>query len=232
MAYSNTTSNYNLPIYSAGDIASWTDTNQPFEDIDAATHTAYQTAASAAQDVTTLDGTVTTLSGTVAGHTSTLSTLTNTTIPALQNSVLGAATANGTSYSNTSSGLVATDVQDAIDEVNSNLNDVYDYTFIGQTNLQDKTTITIPDQYKELEIFCTHGVMANINLDVIDDACTRFGITTSHVPFTYYYATNDIWWYVLNYNPSTRELSYTLIDTNSGNMPVDLTQIKWAVYGR
>ena len=134
MAYSNTTTNYNLPIYSAGDIASWTDTNQPFEDIDAATHTAYQTAASAAQDVTTLDGTVTTLSGTVAGHTSTLSTLTTTTIPALQNAVLGAATANGTSYSNTSSGLVAEDVQDAIDEVYTTVGDLIKVTNESITN--------------------------------------------------------------------------------------------------
>ena len=144
MAYSNTTTNYNLPIYSAGDIASWTDTNQPFEDIDAAAHTAYQTAASAAQDITTLDGTVTTLSGTVAGHTSTLSTLTNTTIPALQNAVLGAATANGTSYSNTSSGLAATDVQDAIDEVYSDAKTYAGDVFAGSASgLTSGDTVTL-----------------------------------------------------------------------------------------
>lgn len=51
MASTNQTTNYGLPIYSAGDRASWVDTNQAFGEIDAAVHNAVETAQDAAEDV-------------------------------------------------------------------------------------------------------------------------------------------------------------------------------------
>ena len=36
MASTNQTNNYGLPIYSAGDRATWSDTNQPFANLDVA----------------------------------------------------------------------------------------------------------------------------------------------------------------------------------------------------
>ena len=76
MASTNQTTHYNLPVYSGSDIASWTDTNTPFADIDSAIYTAAQTAASAASDVSNL-------SGTVSNHTTSISDI-NTDISALQ----------------------------------------------------------------------------------------------------------------------------------------------------
>ena len=76
MASTNQTTHYNLPVYTGSDIASWTDTNTPFADIDSAIYTAAQTAASAASDVSNL-------SGTVSNHTTSISNI-NTDISALQ----------------------------------------------------------------------------------------------------------------------------------------------------
>ena len=59
----------------------------------------------------------------------------------------GAATAAGTSYDNTGSGLAATDVQDAIDELTSDLDDVEANvsTYASGTILAGNTTITLSD---------------------------------------------------------------------------------------
>lgn len=76
MASTTQTTHYELPVYSGSDIASWTDTNAPFQTIDTAIYTAAQTASSAASDVSTL-------SSTVSGHTTNISDI-NTDISALQ----------------------------------------------------------------------------------------------------------------------------------------------------
>ena len=76
MASTNQTTHYNLPVYSGSDIASWTDTNTPFADIDSAIYTASQTASSAASDVSNL-------TSTVSNHTTSISDI-NTDISALQ----------------------------------------------------------------------------------------------------------------------------------------------------
>lgn len=76
MASTTQTTYYELPVYSGSDIASWTDTNTPFQSIDTAIYTAAQTASSAASDVSTL-------SSTVSGHTTSISNI-NTDISALQ----------------------------------------------------------------------------------------------------------------------------------------------------
>lgn len=93
MSYATGTTHYNLPITDGSDKRDWSDTNQAFQDIDAAIYQASEDATTAGSGVTTLDnqingvggidsrlttvegdlsdlsGTVTTLSGTVSGHT-------------------------------------------------------------------------------------------------------------------------------------------------------------------
>ena len=94
MSYANGTTHYNLPQTVGTDKRDWADTNQAFADVDAALHTASETASSAASNISTLDGqingeggidarlttaendidnvegAVSTLQTTVAGHTS------------------------------------------------------------------------------------------------------------------------------------------------------------------
>lgn len=93
MSYANGTTHYNLPITTGSDKRDWADTNQAFEDIDAAIYQASEDASTAGSGVTTLDnqingvggidarltqaesdiddveGAVSTLQGTVSGHT-------------------------------------------------------------------------------------------------------------------------------------------------------------------
>lgn len=94
MSYANGTTHYNLPQTVGTDKRDWSDTNQAFSAVDAALHTAAETASTAASDISTLDnqingvggidsrlttaendidnveGAVSTLQTTVAGHTS------------------------------------------------------------------------------------------------------------------------------------------------------------------
>lgn len=93
MSYANGTTHFNLPITSGSDKRDWADTNQAFQDIDAAIYQAGEDASTAGSGVTALDtqingvggidsrltqaesdidnveGAVSTLQGTVSGHT-------------------------------------------------------------------------------------------------------------------------------------------------------------------
>ena len=62
MSYANGTSHYNLPQTVGTDKRDWTDTNQAFADIDAAIHTAYETASTGASEITAIKSTVANLS--------------------------------------------------------------------------------------------------------------------------------------------------------------------------
>lgn len=69
MSYANGTTHYNLPQTVGTDKRDWFDTNQAFADVDAALHTASETASGAASDIVSLGGRVTdleTASGTQA----------------------------------------------------------------------------------------------------------------------------------------------------------------------
>lgn len=55
MSYANGTTHYNLPQTVGTDKRDWSDTNQAFADVDAALHTASETASSAASNISTLD---------------------------------------------------------------------------------------------------------------------------------------------------------------------------------
>lgn len=67
MSYVNGTPHYNLPQTVGTDKRDWFDTNEAFASIDAAIHTASQTASSAASQVTVLDGRVDDIDTTIAG---------------------------------------------------------------------------------------------------------------------------------------------------------------------
>ena len=58
MSYVNGTTHYNLPQTVGTDKRDWFDTNQAFADVDAALHTASETASAAASDITALSGRV------------------------------------------------------------------------------------------------------------------------------------------------------------------------------
>lgn len=67
MSYINGTPHYNLPQTVGTDKRDWFDTNEPFATIDAAIHTAGQTASSAASQVTALDSRVDGIDIAIAG---------------------------------------------------------------------------------------------------------------------------------------------------------------------
>lgn len=113
MASTNQTPNYGLPVYVGTDLADWMDTNTPFGLIDTAVK-------QASTDASNASSAVTTLSGTVSGHTTDITNLQGD-VTSLQSQVNGAKTAVGTSYNNVSSGLTATNIQGAIDELNNAL---------------------------------------------------------------------------------------------------------------
>ena len=117
MASTNQTTNYGLPIYSQSDKASWVDTNQPFEEIDADLHTAKITADSASTQATANAENITDLQTRMSAAEGSLTTLEGTTIPTMQDEIDAAKTAGGTSYNNSDSGLSATTDQSAIDEI-------------------------------------------------------------------------------------------------------------------
>ena len=60
MSYANGTTHYNLPQTVSTDKRDWTDTNQAFADVDAALHTASETASTAASNISTLEGQINT----------------------------------------------------------------------------------------------------------------------------------------------------------------------------
>lgn len=119
MASTNQTTNYGLPIYSQSDKASWVDTNEGFSALDTDLHTAKTTAESASSQATTNAEDITDLKGRMSSAEGSLTTITGTTIPAMQSEIDAAETAVGTSYNNSDSGLSSTTVQGAIDEVNT-----------------------------------------------------------------------------------------------------------------
>lgn len=157
MSATNSTTNYNLPIFIASDSPKWlVDWNGAMNTIDSAINTVATAASGAAGDITTLQSDLQTLSGTVTTQgtsistlTSSLSSLTGTvnTITSLigngeptttDKTIIGAINelhsdiqqivvsvdAEDISYDNTTSGLLATNVQTAIDEVVNDINSI------------------------------------------------------------------------------------------------------------
>lgn len=224
MSYANGTTHYNLPQTVGTDKRDWFDTNQAFADVDAALHTASETASSAASDIVSLGGRVTdleTASGTQAqdivgikadilsqggaitrldgkidgvkadaldmicaidegtaqvatvavnegqyfryndvlyiataniaiGDTIVPNTNCTATNVATELQGLSAPSASDVSYDNTSSGMTADDVQEAIDELKSDLTNKVEVTVTG-----DSQTIAADSDYSVNVPNCT-----------------------------------------------------------------------------
>ena len=183
MSATNSTTNYNLPIFIASDSPKWlVDWNGAMNTIDSAINTVATAASGAAGDITSLQSDLQTLSGTVTTQgtsistlTSSLSTLTGTvnTITSLigngeptttDKTIIGAINelhsdiqqivvsvdADDVSYDNTTSGLLATNVQSAIDELAAS-------TPTPTPASRDKKVIIIADSYgmRNTPNFCT-----------------------------------------------------------------------------
>ena len=246
MSYANGTTHYNLPLTVGTDKRDWSDTNQAFSDVDAALHTAAESASTTASGLSTLDnqingtggidsrvtdnttniglveGRVTTLEGSVTGlgtdisdvrrdvedmisayneptatsthaysendyfiyndvlykattsiaigdtivpNTNCSATNVSSELAAIQGG--GVVSAADVSYNNTSSGLVATDVQDAIDEVNTSLSELSENVLTMEKVWENSdptvaftsTEISIANisNYKYLKILCLLG---------------------------------------------------------------------------
>lgn len=173
MSATNSTTNYNLPIFIASDSPKWlVDWNGAMNIIDSAINTVATAASGAAGDITSLQSDLQTLSGTVTTQgtsistlTSSLSTLTGTvnTITSLigngeptttDKTIIGAINelhsdiqqivisvgADDVSYDNTTSGLNSTNVQNAIDEIQ---NEIENFS----PEVTHKRIISIGDSY-------------------------------------------------------------------------------------
>ena len=79
MSYANGTTHYNLPLTVGTDKRDWTDTNQAFNDVDAALHTAYETASDAATDIAAIKSTIINLQSADATFQNDISDLKTTT---------------------------------------------------------------------------------------------------------------------------------------------------------
>ena len=175
MSATNSTANYELPIFLATDKPAWlTDWNGAMSAIDTAIHTAQaaadgaQTTASAATaDISTINASLTTITGNITSLTTSVNsntgaintinsligngepTTTDKTLIGAINEIYGMITGGGgdeieaqnVSYDNTTSGLTADDVQDAIDELHSSSNIAYDNTASGLTATNVKAAL-------------------------------------------------------------------------------------------
>lgn len=176
MSATNSTSNYELPIFLATDKPAWlTDWNGAMNAIDTAIHAAQaaadgaQTTASAATaDISTINASLTTITGNIQSLTTSVNsntgaintinsligngepTTSDKTLIGAINEIYGMITGGGGSaeiqaanvtYDNTSSGMTADDVQDAIDELHSSSNIAYDNTASGLTATNVKAAL-------------------------------------------------------------------------------------------
>ena len=188
MSATNSTTNYNLPIFIASDSPKWlVDWNGAMNTIDSAINTVATAASGAAGDITTLQSDLQTLSGTVTTQgtsistlTSSLSTLTGTvnTITSLigngeptttDKTIIGAINelhadiqqivisvdAEDISYNNTTSGLIATNVQSAIDELENSISNIdtsalKGLLIIGNSYVEQGCTDKIADMFQNV----------------------------------------------------------------------------------
>lgn len=176
MSATNSTANYELPIFLATDKPAWlTDWNGAMQAIDTAIHSAQATAdgaqttaGTAVADIATINASLTTITGnitslttTVNGNTGAINTI-NSLIgngqPTTEDkTIIGAineiyamigggssVTADVVSYDNTDSGLSATNVQDALDEIVSAIPSA-GYVLVTGTLTAGQTTVTLSD---------------------------------------------------------------------------------------
>ena len=176
MSATNSTPNYELPVFLATDKPAWlTDWNGAMQAIDTAIHEAQATAdgaqttaGTATADIATINASlstitsnITSLTATVNGNTgsiNTINSLIGNGLPTTDDkTIIGAineiyamigggtsVTADVVSYDNTDSGLTATNVQDAIDEIVSSIPGA-GYTLVAGTLTAGQTSVTLSD---------------------------------------------------------------------------------------
>lgn len=176
MSATNSTPNYELPVFLATDKPAWlTDWNGAMQAIDTAIHNAQSTAdgaqttaGTATADIATINASlstitsnITSLTTTVNGNTGSINTINSligngqpttedkTLIGAINEiyAMIGGGstvTADVVTYDNTDSGLTATNVQDALDEIVSAIPGA-GYTLVTGTLTAGQTSVTLSD---------------------------------------------------------------------------------------
>ena len=178
MSATNSTANYELPVFLATDKPAWlTDWNGAMQAIDTAIHTAQSTAdgaqttaGTATTDIATINSSLTTITSniqslttTVNGNTGAINTINSLignglpttddkTIIGAINEIYAMITGGGSteiqaqnvSYDNTTSGLTANDVQEAIDEIVASIPSA-GYTLVTGTLTAGQTSVTLSD---------------------------------------------------------------------------------------
>lgn len=177
MSATNSTANYELPIFLATDKPAWlTDWNGAMSAIDTAIHTAQatadgaQTTASAATaDISTINASLTTITGNITSLTTSVNsntgaintinsligngepTTTDKTLIGAINEIYGMITGGSNpieavdvAYDNTASGLTASNVQAAIDEIVSAIPGA-GYKLVTGTLTAGQTSVTLSD---------------------------------------------------------------------------------------
>lgn len=190
MSATNSTPNYELPVFLATDKPAWlTDWNGAMQAIDTAIHEAQSTAdgaqttaGTATVDIATINASlstitsnITSLTTTVNGNTGSINTINSligngqpttedkTLIGAINEiyAMIGggsSVTADVVSYDNTSSGLSADNVQDALDEIVSAIPGA-GYTLVTGTLTAGQTSVTLSDA----------SILASSYIDVYTD---------------------------------------------------------------
>lgn len=190
MSATNSTPNYELPVFLATDKPAWlTDWNGAMQAIDTAIHNAQSTAdgaqttaGTATADIATINASlstitsnITSLTTTVNGNTGSINTINSligngqpttedkTLIGAINEiyAMIGGGstvTADVVTYDNTDSGLTATNVQDALDEIVSAIPGA-GYTLVTGTLTAGQTSVTLSDA----------SILASSYIDVYTD---------------------------------------------------------------
>ena len=224
MSATNSTANYELPIFLATDKPAWlTDWNGAMNAIDTAIHSAQSTAdgaqttagtcvadiATINASLTTITGNITSLTTTVNGNTGAINTI-NSLIgngqPTTEDkTIIGAineiyamigggstVTADVVTYDNTTSGLTADDVQEAIDEIVTMIpsGPTGSYakkpTLVTGTLTAGQTSVTLSDASivatSYIDIFTNGGVPYVSAVQSVGSVVINFNAQASNLP--------------------------------------------------
>ena len=187
MSYVNGTTHYNLPQTVGTDKRDWADTNQAFADVDAALHTASETASTAASNISTLDNQINGEGGIDARLTTAENDIDNVegAVSTLQNTVSGHTTAIAAVRTDCEDMIVAVEITAAQMEDSPvaiptgsyfRYNDVL-YVATSDIAIHD---VIVPNTNCEATNVATELVGINTALSgIIDDASTSADVTWS-----------------------------------------------------
>lgn len=119
--------------------------------------------------------------------------------------------ASDVSYDNTQSGMTATDVQDAVTELKSNLTDL-EYTLVGVK--YGNVAMNLPANWKELVIYFRYGNSSGLQAQVIQGSLLR--LHTQNTNFTYAVGSGTISaQFTVNTNDNTITMVYFAVGTTA-----------------